>query len=578
MNRRWFALVLMMALIPGCSGNENKTAPSEALQETKPTDPVGFSSFSPVFEAGEVLQALSLEIRDVGSFRFLGEDILLFSGFPDTTLTLLDGDTFTAAAEATLPRTVSPEDPGVTVNADGITYVDDAARELVFLDPMLRETDRIPLPENSGQAVLSSDRELLYYCTPDTIRVLNLRTGTDFPLRKMAFPCQELVGLHSGDSVLQCSAVYEDGTTHVLFLSTGDGRLLYESKEEMPLWTQGELYFSIHRDGEFRELLSGSPDFGPSILVAEQEPVAVTPVLVKRLVLLHTQTPEGSIVLDGYHLETGRRMAHLTLPGAYAVVDIQPDPNENVLWLLCRHRETGQDILCRWDLSLSDPNDPRNYLQSRWSRENPDAEGLARCAALAEQLSRKHGVQIHIPTDLSEFSMGEYRFLPEYQVPLLREMLAELDTALSAYPEGFLEELALPTRSGRLNICLVRSIDSEDPGLSYRDDRGDLWLVVTPEGDLTRQINRFLCVLIDSRVLSVSDAYDDWARSDPGDNGHQERVSILETAMQADRSALFASGDMQSALRQICIGIRDAFESARTPEHLIWEQYLIPDP
>ena len=578
MHKRWFALVLMMALIPGCSGRIIEPAPSEALYETKPTDPVGFSSLSDVSVPDDVRQSGVLNTRDAVGFRIMGTDFLVFSGNRHTKLTLLDGQTLTSKAEAVLSQIISPENPAVTVTAEGATYVDSTTQELVFLDPLLNESRRISLPEISGQAVLSSNQQLLYYCTCGGVRVLDTTTGIERPVREMAFSQQEAIALHCANTVLQCQVTRDDGTVHTLFISTESGRLLYESGQQIPLWTDGTLYFAIHMDGMYRELLSGSPDFGPSLLVTETEPAAITPMPEQKAVLLHMPSPDGSMVLEGYHLETGRKICRISLPQNHRIIDIQPDPQADRLWFLCHDTVAGTDFL--FSRELSDSMDSSTYFQPRRSRKNPDSDGLAQCEKMAAQLSRKHGVQICISADVSEVSLGTYRLLPEYQVPLIRQMLTELDAALSRYPEGFLQELALFTDSGSLNICPVRSIypqDSPDtalPNLLYRDDRRDVWLVFSPESGFVQRLDHMLCDLIDSRVLGISDAYDSWDRRSATGSAHSDRVLMLETAMQSNQTAYFSSGYMQSSLRQLCLGIREAFETAKDAESLFWEQHL----
>ena len=138
-----------------------------------------------------------------------------------------------------------------------------------------------------------------------------------------------------------------------------------------------------------------------------------------------------------------------------------------------------------------------------------------------------------------------------------------------------LQELAEQTESGMLNICLVRSIAPSDPiSLLHWDRSCNAYLLLTPTPELERQFHRLLSDLIDCRVLGLSDAYDSWNRADPTGSGHWERVQILETAMTGGRSESFGSEIMQEKLRQICLGIREAFRTAKASESLPWEQYL----
>lgn len=581
MNRRWFALVLIISLIPGCSEGTIETAPSEALYETKPADTAGFSFFYETAESTGDLLTAGLDTAPADGFRFLGDDILIFSGYPDTTLTLLDGRSLSKMAAITLSCKVLPEDSGVSVGFDSITYVDEATKELVFLNSGLLEYRRIPLPEDHiGPVIPSADRQLLFYCTADALRVMDLDAGLHRPVREMKFPCQELTALHCGGSVIQCRVTDHDGITRSLFLSAEDGKLLYESAKDIPLWTEDDLYFAVHMDGYYRELLSGSADFGPSLLVTKSDPEAFTPLLSKQIVLLHSRTADDSIVLNGYHLGSGKRIAQITLPEQYEITDIQPDPEHDALWLLYRSKETYEDYLYCWELSHTDPNDSQTYLQSRRSRNDPNPEGLAQCEELADWLSKKHGVDILLWQSGEDFPVAGYQAAAEYQTPLIEDMLLELDSILSCYPEGFLSELAIPTGSGRLNICMVRNLHSDGspeislPRLLHWDDGRNIWLVVTPDGELAEQVNSMLCDLIDSRVVSISDAYDSWDRSDPDDSAHPERVQMLETAMLEDREDYFRSGYMQAQLRLLCFGIRKTFQTASAADELLWEQHL----
>lgn len=584
MNIRWFALVLMMALIPGCSGRNIEAAPSEALYETKPTETVGFSSFCDIPGTGGALQAMALEVEDATDFRFLGNDILLFSGTENTVLTLIDPSTCTVQAEVTLPLLVSANDPCVAIGSEAITYMDTVDRKLVFLNACLEETGRISLPNGYRQGVLSSDQQFLYYCSADAVRVFEPASGIDRMLREMAFPYQEATGLHCDNTVLQCRITGYDGISYTQFLCAEDGRLLYETGEDISLWTDGDFYFSVLADGTYRELLTGSPDFGPSVLITETEPVALTPVPEQRIVLLHTQSPAERILLDAYHLETGKHIAQTAFADHYEILDIRPSPRTDHLWLLCHDRDVGTDMLCRWSLSQSDIDDPQNHLEFRWSSEHPDLDGISQCQEIAAELSEKHGIRIQLWTDVSELDALGYQTVPEYRVPLIRQLLRELDAALSVYPGGFLQELAAPTGSGRLNLCLVQHIYSDAspgtalPGILHWDNRGQIWLAAASDSDISHQINRLLCELIDSRVLGASNAYDSWTHPNASWGDHADRVRLLETALLKDQDDYFSSGLMQSNLRQLCLGIRETFQTAASADQLPWEQYLADIP
>lgn len=600
MNQRWPALFLALILL--CGFGEAETTPTEPTPATKPRSSLGFSDFLEAEELAQdsAIRTYPLELEDALGIRFLGGDVLLFSGQETTRLTLLDRETLCVKTEVALPYSVEPDAPGTTVSETGVTYVDPVTRELVFLNAGLSEAKRFPLPEESGNVLLSADQKSLYYCTADALKVLDLDTGIHRLIRTMDYLHQDLLALHCDDAVVQCSVLCEDGEFHTLFISTQTGALLHETREDIPVWTHGDLYFAIHMDGPYRELLCGGTHFGPSVLVTAAEVLGVTPLWSRKSILLYSQTPEESAMLDSYHLETGKRTAHITLPAEYRIFDICPDSCSDLIWILCKHRLTGVITLCSWDPNSSDPLDPVNYLQPRWSQERPDPEGLTQCQQMADSISERHGVRIRIWTDAAESLPCLEAPQPEHQVPVIRKMLEELDGLLSHFPKEMLRDFANQSKSGQLNICLVRSIRNTAV-LPVWDENADIWLVAASNQDLPQQIYPQLASVIDSRILCSSHTFDNWSRLNPSDfhygmgltdaalitgskrcfvditamdSPHEDRKRMLVYAMTDGYDELFSSAPLQKKLRQLCSGIQEAFclEDATVPYR--WEQYL----
>jgi len=622
MKEKWPALVLAMLMLCGCSGpNEGESAPAESTMPTlhtaKPTEPVGFyAPESPLELATDgAVKTFPLSVDHAWGIRFLGEDIVLFSGHDVTTLTLLSGEARYIRAQVQLPCPVSPDDPAVTVSQRGLTYVDRNSRMLVFLNNALEEVSRIPLPEGCGDPVLSADRRMLYYCSADALRVLDLETGLDRLLKEMSFPCQELTGLHCNDTVLQCSVMFDDGGRRTLFLSVQDGSLLHEAAENIPFWTSDDFYFTAVMDGEYQELITGSRNSAPAVLVINSEPEALAPVPDQKSILIYSLNSADSTVLDFYQLEDGIRTAQVTLPGMGFPRSVHSDSSGSTLWFLCTDSATGQDTLCAWNPAASAVEDEETYLQPRYSRENPDLDGLEQCSTLARRISVKHDVQILIWTEAAAFQPWDYELVPEYQVPLIRRRLEELDEILSCYPAGFLEKAASQTGNGRLSICLVRSINGKPDtgaldsavGLQFWDQDARAYLAITLGHDMAQHIYHELFHIIDSRVLSSCSAYDSWNDLNPkdfsydsgyasgnlqknqdlitGENRYfidrysmsypkEDRARIMEYAMLEGHREDFQSAPMQAKLRTLCLGIREAFGLEGEPVIYRWEQYL----
>ena len=620
MNQKW--LVLLVALL--LCGCRNQQPPVDvagvsvpAIAVTEPTEPVGFYAPESMVEneTDGAVKAFPLDLGDNLGIRHWGEDILLFSGSETTTLTLLSGDTKYIKARLHLTCPVSPENPATTAGAHGITYADPSRHDLVFLNDRLEEFRRIPMPEGCTTSALSADGQLLYYCTKAALRVLDLKTGLDRLLREMAFPVQELTALHCDDAVLQCRAVYDDDTQHYLYFAADTGSLLYECSGDMPLWTSQDFYIAQQMDGFYPQWLTGDEASEPQVFVLESEPSAMLPIPELRSMLVYRRENANDAVLECYQLESGRKLAQVALSDIQAVRSPQWSPDGNTLWFLSNDSTTGQDVLYAWSLDVSAVSEDKTYLQPRWSRDNPDIEGLARCTLLAREMSAKHGVHILIWADAISVQPWDYSLDLEYQVPLLQRRLEELDDILSSYPEGFLEKAASATGTGRLSICLVRSITgnpgmpslSSAMGLQFWDKEARAYLAITVGSDMAQHLHHELFHIIDSRILSTCNAFDDWNKLNPKGFSYdtqytstrsgegrsflteenryfvdlysmtypkEDRARIMEYAMMDDQADLFRSAPMQAKLKKLCQGIRKTFHLEKEPVTYRWEQYL----
>ena len=106
--------------------------------------------------------------------------------------------------------------------------------------------------------------------------------------------------------------------------------------------------------------------------------------------------------------------------------------------------------------------------------------------------------------------------------------------------------------------------------------------------------------MVDSHVLGNSPLVDDWDQLNPegfayGEAPNQQllegdtrafvdeksmesviedRSRIFWQAMKPDNAQVFATSVMQSKLRQLCLGIRDAWRLEKKTDVYRWEQYL----
>lgn len=617
--KRLIPVLLALLMLCGCAP---QPVPPPPVTEPAPTQPAPIAG---IYDAGSGLErytAGSIRVYPLGqadstAIVQMGSDILVFSNPETTTITKYSGDDLVAAATVDLRCGVHPDSPAVVICEDGLTYYDYYENQLVYLNEQLEEVLRRDLPDTLRDVpALSADRKQLYYCTQDSLRCLDLETGLDRLVKELYFSLQTPTALHCGDTVISCLVEDTAGNRSQLFISTENGRLLYETFEETCVQTKDSFYFCIYLDGIYPELLIGDSEQGPTLLRPHTYDSAINPIIENKAVVLVTEnTACNTLQMDHYDLQSGKRTASLTIPdtdmpfGFAALRDS--------IWFLRYDPQYGSDVLCQWDITRNLCENEVSCLSTRYSMEKPDYEGIAACRDIADRLSHRYGVQILLWTDATAFQPWDYTLIPEHQVPVIRNELKELESFLSLYPQGFLQTAATTTTSGRIQIALVRSIlgntdagrsFDEVVGLQYWDEHANAYLSLSVNQNLLVQnACHEMFHIIDSRVLTLSKAYDDWNQLNPKgfeyDYDYMENLSredeqwlygserafidrysmsypredrarIMEYAMMDGNQDFFASETMQKKLRQLCMGIREAFGMKHYTAPLVWEQYL----
>lgn len=623
--KRIITLVLAALLILcGCNTQpEPSAAPTDspATDPVPTTEPIGIYDATSEIEASTdgALKAYPLSRTDSIGAVPMGDDLLLFSGVDSTTLTKLSGENLYTSAVASLSCYIYPSDTAVQVSDKGVTYYNERSNQLIFLDAQLKQVKQVSLPESiSGTPVLSADRQQLYYCTADALRCMDLETGLDRLVKEMYFYGQCPTALLYDDTVISCAHEDDDGNYRQLFISTQTGELLNETFHDITIWTYGTSYFAQNMDGVYPELLIGDTEEGPTLLTPHTYGSTVFPVLeIGGTVLVTEDTAADNMQLDYYDLCSGKRTSMITISGQEPLWGLHADVETQTVWFLRYDPQYGCEVLYRWDPAKTKVSGGTSCLSSRYTFDNPDFAGLAACRETADALSEKHGVQILLWTDATAFQPWDYTLVPEYQVRVIQQELKELEQFLALYPEDFLKTAAEHTTSGRIQICLVRSILgnssaegtlSEVVGLQYWDDNKNAYLSLAAAQDqFLQNACHEIFHIIDSRVMTVSKAYDDWNTLNPKgfsyDNDYitnlsredyqwtegedrafidiysmsypkEDRARIMEYAIMPGNEHCFKSETMQRKLRQLCLGIRDAFGLKKSAESFLWEQYL----
>lgn len=612
--------VLLALLLCGCAQQPAPTPPPAT--EPAPTTPAPVVSIYDPDSGLERDTAGAIRVYPLGQSSStgivrMGTDLLVFSDPENTTITRYSGDDLCVVASTELSCGVHPSSPAVTVNENGLTYYDFYENQLVYLNGKLEEVMRTNLPDTLRDVpALSADRKMLYYCTQDALRCLDLETGLDRLVKELYFSLQTPTALHCGDTVISCLVEDTVGNRSQLFISTETGRLLYETFEETLVQTKDSFYFCVYQDGIYPELLIGDSEQGPTLLRPHTYGSSIHGVIENKAAVLVTENAVcNTLQLDHYDLQSGKRTASLTIPDTDMPFGFSAAGDS--IWFLRYDPQYGSDVLCQWDISRNPCENEASCFSTRYSIEKPDYDGIAACRGIADRLSHRYGVQILLWTDAIAFQPWDYTLIPEHQVPVIRNELEELESFLALYPRGFLQTAAAATASGRIQISLVRSIlgnadagetFNEVVGLQYWDDSANAYLSLSADRNLLVQnACHEMFHIIDTRVLTLCKAYDDWDKLNPKgfeyDNDYienltreddqwlqgperafidrysmsyprEDRARIMEYAMMDGNEDCFESETMQKKLRQLCIGIREAFGMKHYTEPLVWEQYL----
>ena len=614
--KRMLPFLLAALLLVGCSAAPQPTVPvteatTTATETTAPT-PVGYYDPESTLEnaTNGALQVYPLYRSDVTEIVPMGDNFLVFSGKNATTLTLLAGTDLYVKAAANLNCLIQADHPAVQVSDKGVTYFDEATRELVFLDAQLKEGTRMVLPEDMvGTPALSANRKNLYYSTENTLRTIELDTGLNMLLREMSGTSHRITALHSSDMILACRVTDGYGDESDLFVSTENGRTLRETSDILNLTTKGSRYFAIRQDEIDPEFLTGTIQSPVYQLKFDISRTTACPVLDLEGVLLRSENNQGGTTLEFCNLDSGKRTSLLELTTILQPLSVVADIQSNSLLMLCYDEGYECHIICRWNLSRSTVADDRNYVVPRFSAENPDLESLAQCKALAQQISQTHGVNVQVWTDATADAPADLRLEPEYRAPALLRWLEELDQLLDIYPSAILSQLA--DKSGNpLPIRLVRSFEAHDPGedlscLLYRNAMAEPTLFVTMEENWQTDLHHQIFHVMETFILTTCPAYDSWSSLNP--KGFQytlryldeptdliksmleegafvnlyatsfpkeDRAMTMLAALESGNEAVFESSFMKAKLKLLCSGIRTAFGYKKSPEVFLWEQYL----
>ena len=605
MSRSLIVLLALVMLLAGCASTTTPvTTPTENIQGT---DGIYIPDSSIEQETNGAVRVFRLGEGNYYGCAMVGSELLLIHNRNgEGYFTLYQGEKLVAVKTADLGADVVPETEKLQINDQGIGYFDRKNKDVVFLNHNFAETGRIHLPDQlQGDAWLTPDWKLVYYCTDSGVYVMDLQTGISRLLREQKALSQSLTGGFGNGEVVRCVVQTSETETKTLLIDGKTGVQLNAGAHFDNLVTDGSQYYLPHLDRGVMFLRFGTQQEHQVLWPAEQS--AETAMIFAENAMVTIQREEGSTQLSCYGLETGNRAAAVTLEGVEDVWGFAGD-GKGGIWMYGKTAE-GTALYC-WNYELSSVGDDAVYTAPYYAPEAPDETGLAALIAQAKSMGQKYGVEILLWQDAAATVPQNQVFTAEHITQLYEYYLPRLEQVLQEFPAGFFTK----TVDQKLKIVLLRDITGDpEQGTLSQVEQVQFWnkklpvVAVTLGENFERNLLHGLYLYMETRLLSKSSALYEWYRMNPsdfvydddyianlkridttyieGENPYfinlfsmsfarEDRATIFEYACQPGNEEYFKRPVLQEKLKRICKGIREAYGLKKVTTEFLWEQYL----
>ena len=601
-------LLVLALLLCGCAQNTAEpTAPTENQNQSTNVATGLYVPESAIEQATDgAVRSFQLEDGYYGCAILGDELILMGKAGEEGMLALYQGENLEEVRTLNLGENVTPALSQIQIGPQGIGYFDSANKDVVFLNGDFVETGRMHLPEElQGDAWLSPDWQMVYFCTDKGIHAMNLQTGISRLLKEQNAFSQQITGGFGSGEVLRYELQIAEGQKKTLLIDAETGVALQEGEYLNALITKGEQYFLNQTDRGVRQLRFGDGEDHQILWPGEADAQPV--MLFDNNAIVTIESAEQQICLAYYDLGTGLRTSAINLPDVAEAWSMQGD-GKNGVWFFVRDAENAQ-WLYHWDTDKSATGDEMDYTAPRYTQEEPDTDGLAQIAQKATEAGNIFGVDILVWKDAAATAPGDQFFTEEHVTQLYDLYLTKLTQALNAFPEGFFTQ-----STEKLQIALVQKIAGEPAwGTLAEADCVQFWNGKTPVVALTmgedfeRNFFHGVYLYMETRILSKSSALYEWFRINPSDFDYdnnyitnlertdttyiegekpyfidlfsmsyakEDRATIFEYACMPGNEAYFQTPVIQEKLRRICRGIREAYGLKQVLWDFRWEQYL----
>lgn len=507
-------------------------------------------------------------------------------------LSVYTGDICAVHAFEQAPDSLTAESRWSVTN-NGLIYYDPRENQAVVLDSRLSGNQCHPLPQMDGEPLFSQDGSSVYYCLGNEIRVYDLDNRIDRLLKVHTCQSQTLLRSYFSGQLLACEVTLEDGDTRVVYVSADTGETVNADQHLTELFTMDDRYLALRREGVINQRIFGTQDTLSGQLVIPQDS-NLTAALAAGGAVQYSVDEAETLKLRFYNLISGKMTGSVDIEKVGEPILFLDHKATKSLWFVGSDPQTGEQALFQWDPSASACDDAAVYTSVWFNASSPDKEALDALQDRVKALNKTHGVDIRI-WDAAVEDPGEFTLEIEHQPLAISMCLDSLEQALLMYPENFLYKSV----NSKIRICIVRSISGEISGKQYWYD-GDAYIALAVGCDVADELAKAMGYVVDSHVLGNSPLLDEWNELNPagflyggavigsmsqGDqrafyddrsmsSATEDRSIIFWQAMKPDNGDVFTSDIMQRKLRQLCLGIRDAWRWEKKTEVYPWEQYL----
>lgn len=348
------ALLLMLAvlMLTACGQQPQEESSETQEQTTLATEPIPEPTEPPELlvpeENTETLIAYA-PLWEGYSILPLEDGMLMFVPEEGQTRVLrLEGENLICVAEAVVEGVCTPDQWRADAQG-GFSYYPGQGNKVFVYGSDLKVLQTVELPcDTVESACVPADRSVVYYSTGTDLMIYDIASGLSRPLRVGGEGTKTILGLSDDDTLLMYNTQYPE-RTEFCAVYTADGQLFQVVNQDAVWVGDGTRYYVRVAENHLQFAPYGQKKW---------ELVLGETAVITDLMMATT----GVLVVDGtkvdlYDLQTGKRVATLTLPEETELITAVFTVDGAKVWL-----QTGERIYL-WDPALSPAKDYRTYTK-----------------------------------------------------------------------------------------------------------------------------------------------------------------------------------------------------------------------